>query len=135
MFFVNPLRIRNNQRGVTLIESLIAMVLLSVGMLGLSAMTIATIKGLVFSDNQTIATTLARDRLEQIKHAGYATATAAHYPVEHYNTLVGYEPFQRLVTVTENTPRPRTKTIAVTVGWRDSAGSARQVVLRTVITP
>jgi type IV pilus assembly protein PilV len=128
-------RIQHHSRGFTLIESLIAIVLLSIGILGLSAMTISTIRGLTFSDKQTIATTLARDRLEQIKHAGYANATSAQYPLENYHTLAGYEQFQRLVTITDNTPRPNTKTIAVTVEWRDSAGNPRQVVFRTVITP
>ena len=130
-----PLRIQNNLRGFTLIEVLIAIVLVSIGILGLSAMTIGTIQGVIFSEKQTIATTLARDRLEQIKQAGYANVTSAQYPAENYHTLAGYEQFQRLVTITDNTPRPNTKTIAVTVAWRDSAGSVRRVVLRTVITP
>jgi type IV pilus assembly protein PilV len=135
MFVVCPLKLQNNNKGFTLVESLIAMVLLSIGILGLSAMTVGTIQGLIFSDRQTMATTLARDKLEQIKHAGYANATSAQYPLENYHTLAGYQQFQRLVTITENTPRPNTKTIAVTVVWRDRAGSPRQVVLRTVITP
>jgi type IV pilus assembly protein PilV len=132
---VYPVRMRNNSQGFTLIEALIAIVLLSVGLLGLSAMTIGTIRGLVFSNNKTIATTLARDKLEQIKHTGYASATSAQYPPEPYHTLVGYEAFQRLVTITDNTPRPNTRTVAVTVTWQDSAGSPREVVLRTVIAP
>jgi prepilin-type N-terminal cleavage/methylation domain-containing protein len=127
---VCPFRILNNNKGFTLVESLIAIVLLSIGILGLSAMTIGTIQGLTFSDKQTIAMTLARDRLEQIKQAGYVNATS-----EPYNTPAGYEQFQRRVDVTNNTPQPNTRTIVVTVAWQDSAGSSRQVVLRTVITP
>jgi type IV pilus assembly protein PilV len=129
-------RIQNNSQGFTLIEALIAIVLLSVSILGLSAMTIGTIKGLVFSNNRTIATTLARDRLEQIKHAGYATAPSEPYPLEHDDTLVGYKQFQRHVTIQNNPPpRQNTRTVAVIVRWQDSAGSPREVVLRTVMAP
>jgi len=60
----------NNTQGLTLIEILITTVLLSVGFLGTSAMTVGSIRGLAYSDHMTTGITLAKERIEQIEHAG-----------------------------------------------------------------
>ncbi len=122
-----------DSRGFTLIEVLIATMLLSVAFLGLASMTMGTIRGLSFSDKQTTATTLARAKIEQIKHATFPTVTTANYPPEDFQTMAGYARFHRAVTITDNTPEQHMKTITVTVSWRADSGKTRTVVLMTVI--
>jgi Tfp pilus assembly protein PilV len=73
------------------------MVLLSVGFLGLSAMTLGTIQGVSRSHMLSTATILARDKTEQIMRASYDTVVPVNYPQEDYHMLAGYERFQRRV--------------------------------------
>ena len=121
------------RQGFTLIEVLIATVFLSVSFLGLSAMTLGTIRGVSYSQNLAKATNLAREQIERIINVDYDAVIAANYPQQNYNTMAGYEQFQRTVTIAVDTPEPTTKTVIVTVAWRNNAGTIRTAVLDTVI--
>lgn len=123
----------NDSSGFTLPEVLIAIVVLSIGLLGLSAMTIATMRSLSFSDNLTTATTLARKKIEQIKNASYSDVDQGDYPDETYGTIAGYKQFERQVTIADATPLLNMKTITVQVFWRNTAGDTRDVTIRNVI--
>jgi len=125
-------KIWKGNRGFTLIEALITTMLLSVAFLGMAAMTMGSIRGLAFSDNLTRATTLAKERIEQIEHADYATVINANYPLEDYGTIAGYEPFQRVVQITDG-PEANMKTVTVTVSWREQSESLKNVFLATII--
>ncbi len=120
--------------GFTLIEVLIATAFLAVSFLGLAAMSLGTIRGVSYSQNLATATTLAREQLEGIINADYDAVIAANYPQENYNTMAGYEQFQRAVTIADATPEPSAKTVIMTVSWRNEAGTVRTVTLDTVIT-
>lgn len=112
------LRIVRQSGGFTLSEVLIAMVVLSIGLLGLSAMTLAMGKSLTFSKQQTIATTLAQDKIEAVKQTPYAQVVPANYPAEAYHTIPGYPQFSRSVIVHTDSPLAETKTVAVTTAWQ-----------------
>lgn len=121
-------------KGFTLIEVLIAMVIFSVGFLGLSAITMTTIRGLSFSNKLTTATTLAQDKLEEIKMAGYRNALTTNYPAEAYNTIPDYPQFQRTVIINPDTPVPDVKTVIVMVSWgRGEEGVAHTITLSTML--
>lgn len=122
-----------NPWGFTLLEVLMAMTVMAVGLLGVSTMLAQTTQQQSVSANRTSATTLAREQLEQIKRAAYADVTAANYPPEAYGTIVGFERFQRTVTIAIDTPLPNTKTVTVTVTWLDPSGSTRNTTLNTVL--
>ena len=111
-------RLVRHSDGFTLSEVLIAMVVLSIGLLGLSAMTLAMGKSVTFSKQQTIATTLAQDKIEAVKHTHYAQVVPANYPPEAYNTIPGYPQFSRTVVVHTDSPVADTKTVAVTTTWQ-----------------
>jgi prepilin-type N-terminal cleavage/methylation domain-containing protein len=120
--------------GFTLSEVLIAMVVLSIGLLGLSAMTLAMGKSLTLSQNLTIATTLAQDKIEAVKQTPYAQVDAADYPLEDYNTIPGYPQFRRAVVIHSNSPLADTKTVIVTTSWpRQRSAEPYTVTLTTVI--
>ena len=126
---------RSNRRcrGVTLLEVMIALVVLSISFLGSSAMILGTIRSLSHSQNLTKATTLAREQSERIVRADYDTVVAANYPPDNYTTMAGYEQFQRTVTITNDTPKANAKTITVRVSWRNNARITKTAVLSTVI--
>lgn len=109
-----------SQSGFSLTEILVTTVLLVIGFLGLSAMTLGSIRGVSQNHTLTTATTLARDKTEQIMRARYDTVVPVNYPLEDYHTLAGYERFQRRVTITDNVPQANMKTVLVTVSWRDA---------------
>ena len=58
-------------RGFTLIEVMISIVVLSIAVLGFSAMTLGTIRGLSISDKLTTATTLAQTKMEEPGRVGF----------------------------------------------------------------
>jgi prepilin-type N-terminal cleavage/methylation domain-containing protein len=122
-----------HEHGFTLSEVLIAIVVLSVGLLGLSAMMIVATNSLAFSKKLTTATTLAQDKLEEIKYATYASVVPANHPVEDYKTIPGFAQFKREVTISAG-PVPDTKTVIVTTSWqRHTHTSPYAVTLRTII--
>jgi type IV pilus assembly protein PilV len=120
--------------GFTLSEVLIAMVVLCIGLLGLSAMTLAMGKSVTFSKQRTIATTLAQDAMEAVKQTRYAQVVPGHYPPETYNTIPGYPQFSRTVVVHTDSPLVDTKTVAVTTAWQSPGrGRPHTVTVTTVI--
>lgn len=60
-----------NNKGFTLIEVLIGLVILAFGLLAIAGMQITSIKGNDFSKNVTQATVLAQDRLEILRNRDY----------------------------------------------------------------
>jgi len=65
-----------NGKGFTLVEIMIAMLLLVIALVGLASVTVSVIKGNDLSRMVTTATTLAKDKMEELKNlsttgAGY----------------------------------------------------------------
>ena len=60
------------QEGFSLIEVLIALVILAVGLLGLAMFQVTAIKGNAIASKWTVATELAQDRLEKFRHVNWA---------------------------------------------------------------
>ena len=126
--------LRSNTVGFTLLEVLIALVVMSIGLLGLSAMTITMTKSLSFSQRLTTATALAQEKLEAIKQAPYARITTGNYMPEGYNTITGHPQFKREVTISTDTPFIDTKTVVVTTSWqRGKYLAPYTVTLKTLI--
>ncbi len=83
-------------RGFTLIEIMIAIFLLVVAMLGVISVTVMVIKGNSFSKTMTTATTLAADKMEELKNTAYASVVSGNDTQE---TL-----YTRTWVVTNNSP-------------------------------
>jgi type IV pilus assembly protein PilV len=109
----------NCQEGFTLVELMIALVVLSVGLTALAALQISAIKGNAFSKRMTTAVTIANAKLEQVKNTSYAniqSESSTQVTAANMN-------FTRQVTVTNDSPAPNTKTVNVTVTWKDGSKS------------
>ena len=64
-------RSRKQEKGFTIIELLIAVSVLSIGILGVASMQVMAIQGNHTASNITEATVLAQDRLEELKALAY----------------------------------------------------------------
>jgi type IV pilus assembly protein PilV len=118
--------LNRHQRGFTLLECLVSLIVFFVVIMGLSSITVMVIKGNSFSQTMTVATALATDKIESLQNTGYDDV-ASGGP----ETLQSI--YARQWTVTSNSPVVNTKTIDVTVSW-SWLGFTRNVTLTTIIT-
>jgi type IV pilus assembly protein PilV len=112
-----------NNNGFTLIEVLVAMVILSIGLLGTAALITGIINSNKLSNRITTATVLAQDKMEEIKRIGYSSGneTRALLPPDNK--------YEREVVVDDNIPADNMKTVTVTVYWE----SSKSVSLKTIL--
>ena len=111
---------------------MVAMIVLSIGLLSFFALNTAIIKSNVFSKAITYATNLAQEKIEQLKNTSYASIT------NQTETGIGLNnAFTRTTTVQDGVPQANMKTITVTVTWNEMKPFISQkqhsVVLTTAI--
>ncbi len=117
----------NSVSGFTLIEVLIAIAILTIGLLAISALTVGIMRGNTHSDRLTTATMLAQEKMEDISRLGYSGAIDS---TEDYNSIASYPLFKRVTSIAASTPGSNMKTSTVTVYW-DS--DDKSVVLQTIL--
>jgi len=123
------MRRRRYAKGFTLIEIMVAITLLSVGLLGMAGLTVGIMRGNTLSSELTTATALAQAKMEDIKRVGYSGATDS---AEDYNAIAGYPLYKRDTVIDVDTPELGMKTVTITVSW-DSDGSS--IAVETILTP
>jgi Tfp pilus assembly protein PilV len=116
------------EHGGTFIEVLAAIAVFAVVVIGLSPTLLSTRKVADLSKNQSVATTLAEDKIEQIRTLS-TVASGSDGPLNADGTSGGI--FNRSWTVTANTPTIGVSRVEVVVSWRDrpNASSVRLVTL------
>ena len=145
--------------GFTLLEVLIALSILSIGLLTLAEMTTYVIRGNTLGSKITRATVLAEDKLEELTGLSYADpqlndsdgdstdfgtridadpnlfTSPDHtddYPADSTDQTVTIKRSQQRVwNVAEDTPGPGMKTVTVIVGWKGTKDHF--VALSTII--
>ncbi len=117
------------EEGFTLIEIMVALVVMSIGLTALAAVQISAIRGNAFSKRMTTAVSIADEKLEQIKSMPYVDI------VSESSTQITQSDmnFTRQVTVTNNIPLANTKTINVTVNWSEGSKS-HSVPFTTIVS-
>ncbi len=115
-----------NDKGFTLLEILVAVTLLTIGLLGVAGLTVGIMRGNIHSNIVTTATTLAQDRMEEIRKRGYDNVDTTTFPDEDYNTITNF-PFYKRVTSIAVGPSVNMKTVTITVSWDGGASSVALV--------
>jgi len=119
-----------DSRGFTLLELLFAMAIFAIGVLGVSAMADYVIKSNRQSRNLTTATTLAQNKIDDLRKVDYLAIMNGTETGLDERGKTGSGIFSRAVRVATN-PTPAYKTVTVTVDWMDPV--SRKVVLSTII--
>ena len=113
--------------GFTLVESMLALAIMSVGLLALAGLQITALRGNDLSRRMTTAVSIAEQRLEQLKNTPYTNIQAEAASEVTASNLH----FTRQVTVT-NGPLPNTKSVSVLVSWQDQS-QTHTLPLATII--
>lgn len=128
---------KTRQRGVGLIEVLIAAVVLAFGILALSKLEVTFLRGGSDAKARTAALAVAEQKLEELRGANDSAASfAAIASGTDTPSGTGSVVFARSWTVT-NVPATGTadlKTILVTVSWSDETNTSQQVRLSGGVT-
>jgi type IV pilus assembly protein PilV len=121
------MKIRKNEKGFTLIEVMISMVILAIGILGLAPLMVLSIYSNTYSQDLTQATAVAQDRIEQLKNQGNFLVM----PYTETTPNVNGSPYNRSIVVdntsTDGTVPAGVYRIKVTISWTDDKGMARSV--------
>ena len=124
------------ESGIGLIEVMVAMLLLSVALLGLAAAFAPSRVAIEGGNQVTAAVYLARQTLEAMRNRPYDSdqdeITTAQFPPEGYGTIPGLASFQRSVQIEDDTPVTNTKRVTVSVTYRDNTGQEQTVQLSTI---
>lgn len=131
--------------GFTLLEVMIALVILAVGLLGLAALQLTAVKGNAFSSEMTYATMLAQGQAEYLKSLPFTDASLQPGSYTNTATNTPFTPFpiiskgvQYTISWTvsaDNVPAINMRTIALTVTWQSlRQGTAGQTAAQQTVT-
>lgn len=123
---------KRGEAGFSLVEILVAMTILSIGLLGMAALTVGVMKGNQFSGEVTTATTLASSGIEEMRSQGYfGVSTVDATATEGYGTISGFGEYKRVTAVDVDAPAASMKTVTVTVFWENDS---RNVEMKTILS-
>ena len=127
----------SDQRGFTLIELFISIVVLTIGLLGTAALTTGVVRGNLSAKNMTTATAIAQSCFEENRRVGYASAGAV--PAGGSNSCVSGNAtvtvnglaFTRTLAIDASVAN--IKTLTVTVSWSEGATGTKSITLKTIL--
>jgi type II secretory pathway pseudopilin PulG len=140
-----PVSLRHDEAGASLIEVMVSMLLLSVALLGLAVAFPQSRVAVQGGSQITVATNLARRTLEEMRNVRYTATvddiTNGNFGPIAYGGYPDFPTFRRVVDIQNNTPEatclpapptPCTKTVRVSIFFRDERGQEQSVDLRTI---
>lgn len=116
-----------NEKGMTLPEILIAVAILTIGLLAVVSMLSAGFTDVVVSGGQSKATSYARQQIELLKNQPFVATLAATTDTPE----AGVTRTWQIALVSGVTPN-RLARITVTVTWQTGAGPGQQVIVETM---
>ncbi len=125
------------ERGFTLIEVVMTMMLLSLGLMSLGPLMLSVVRGNRFAQDVSLATALAEDRLEQVLHyTQYDSITPVRFLSEAQGQVHNGDPeyikFARAVTIVESLDvlgMSLMKNVTVVITWRGITSNEHSVTM------
>jgi prepilin-type N-terminal cleavage/methylation domain-containing protein len=125
--------IRHHQVGFTLIECLISIVILAIGLTGVSGCLTAALLSNKTASRLQLATATAQDTIEDMRSRGFGGITEVDFPASA--TVSSLPGGQRTIEITDSYQgNDRLKHIAVEVSWRTSSQATNKVRLETIVS-
>lgn len=120
---------KRDQRGFTLIELMVAVVIMAIGLLSLAGLQGTAIQGNRQGNMISQATVLAEDRIETIRNTDYDLVNDTTFPsaIENFDNV-----FDRTTLIETDVPLVGLKRITVTVQWNDIR--EHRIELRTIVS-
>jgi len=132
-------KLLKNDRGFSLVEVTISLVIGAIGLMALSGVLMYTMQSNRNATDITISTALARQKIEQIKLTEYNYVTGGTETDLNQNgvTVSGETGrYIRVTTVETDEAGPNTKTVTVTVYYGGSVSNdAKRAQISTIIYP
>lgn len=133
-------RRNTDERGLSLLEVLISMVILAVGILGLAPMVVLSIEGNEISRDFAVATELAKERLEFYEAYGVllpkdsllGDSTMVDPWSETLTDTLGYSRWIGIAPVDSLNP-PTLCKVDIIINWTDNLGTARSTKHSTLM--
>ena len=110
-----------NEKGFTLIEVLMSITILAIGLLGMAALQSTATKGNALAKKNTLAISLAEDKIEEYKNTLYDNIIPTDGITEE--NLHAGAIYKRITKIEDNTPITGVKSITVTVTWQNGSKS------------
>jgi prepilin-type N-terminal cleavage/methylation domain-containing protein len=131
---------RLDQKGVTMVELMVAMILLAIALVALAASIPYAMYGVVAAGFQTTATLVAQEAIEHAKAADYASLASLQFDggavqstectSAGFRTVAAFPGFGRCVQVEPGQPTTTTTRITVVVEYQ---GSVPNPIWRTTV--
>jgi len=114
----------HNSKGFTLVEVLVAITILSIGLLGMAGLTTSVMRGNSVSNRMTAAITLSQEKMENIRGLGYSgTPKTDTTATEDYDSIPDYPLYKRVTITDVDNPAPGMKMVTVTAYWSSDVHS------------
>lgn len=138
-------RVSPNERGFTLIEAMIALLIIAFGLLALAGMQVMLSRNADVAKQRTEAMRLAQERMEVMRsYTGIASDPTVPLAWQDMET-VSNDPANPIASTYSNTvfsrswiveglPQDALRPVSVTVAWVDRAGEPQSVTLTSVIS-
>jgi prepilin-type N-terminal cleavage/methylation domain-containing protein len=133
---IRPLK-RINRKGFTLVEVVMAVMIGTVGLLALAGLLVKVMTTNRMATDISIATALARQKIEQIKLTDYNyVQSELESNLDENGNVISGGKYTRITQVTENAAAFNTKTVDVAVYFSPSMqDTIKKAVVSTIIYP
>ena len=111
---------------------MIALTILAVGIMAMVGLQATAMRSNASSKWETAATTLAEEKIEELKSSGYSGLTNTGWTAAESISLTGLGTFARIYQISDSVAG-YLKYIQVRVTWTDKPGGSKQVDLSTYI--
>jgi len=134
-----PMTMRR-QSGISLVELMVALLLLGVALMGLAAAFTPGRMSIQSGDQATTATFLARQMIEDMRDKAYdqdadELVNGSDYPAATgYGSIADHPNYRRTITFVTDSPAVGTKTATVVIFYKNSSGIEQSVTLSMIFT-